>query len=151
MNEAPASTTTTGEIIQLGQITVRFLLEGKCTNGQVAMFEFAVPGGAKVPVPHYHKDFDETVYGLGGKLSFMVDGKPLDVGPGDTVFIPRGAVHGFNNFDQPEARALAVITPGLLGPDFFKEIGAIVNAGGPPDIESIKRVYQKHGLVPAKP
>ena len=48
-------------------------------------------------------------------------------------------------------KALAVITPALLGPDFFKEAAAIVNAGGPPDLEKLKVVLAKHGLVVAMP
>lgn len=43
------------EIIRVGPIGIRFLLEAADTNGSVAMFEFTVPVGAKVPVPHYHK------------------------------------------------------------------------------------------------
>ena len=38
------------EIIRVGQIGIRFLLEPADTNGSVAMFEFTVPVGAKVPV-----------------------------------------------------------------------------------------------------
>src|SRR5512146_2585630 len=139
------------EIIQVGQIAIRFLLESADTNGSVAMFEFTVPVGAKVPVPHYHKAYDETIYGVEGVVTFTVEGKPVDVGPGETCFIPRGAVHGFNNFRQTDVKALAVITPALLGPDFFREAAAIVNAGGPPDVERLKAVLLRHGLVPAKP
>jgi len=140
-------TMTTSEVIRIGQVTVKFLLEGKDTNGQMAMFEFMVPVGAKVPVPHYHERYDETVYGLDGSMTFTVEGKRLEIGPGETCFIPRGAVHGFNNFGNEDAKALAVITPGILGPDFFRECGAIVNAGGPPDLERLKAVLQRHGLV----
>ena len=113
------------------------------------MFEFTVPVGAKVPVPHYHKAYDETIYGVEGVVTFTVEGKPIDIGPGQTCFIPRGAVHGFNNLTRTDVRALAVITPALLGPDFFREAAAIVNAGGPPDVEKLKAVLLKHGLVPA--
>jgi quercetin dioxygenase-like cupin family protein len=139
------------EIIQVGRIGIRFLLEAPDTNGAVAMFEFTVPAGAKVPVPHSHKHYDETIYGVEGVVTFTVEGKPVDVGPGDYCFVPRGAVHGFNNLKQSDVKALAVITPALLGPDFFKETAAIVNAGGPPDVEKIKAVMLKHGLVPAMP
>lgn len=142
---------TPKETIRLGGISVHFLLEGKDTNGKMAMFEFTVPAGAKVPVPHYHEKYDETIYGLEGILTFTVDEKPEDVGPGDTCFVPRGAVHGFKNSHPKDAKALAVITPGILGPDFFREISIIANAGGPPDIEKIKAVYQRHGLVPMMP
>ena len=139
------------EIIRVGQIGIRFLLEAADTNGSVAMFEFTVPAGAKVPVPHSHKAYDETIYGVEGVVTFTVEGKPVDIGAGETCFIPRGVVHGFNNFKQTDAKALAIITPALLGPDFFKEAAAIVNADCPPDVEKLKAVMLKHGLVPAMP
>ena len=136
------------EIIRVGQLEINFLLTAADTNGSLAMFEFTVPVGAKVPLPHSHKHYDETIYGLEGVLTFTVDGKQVPIGPGESRFIPRGAVHGFNNLKQTAAKALAVVTPALIGPDFFKEAAAIVNAGGPPDIEKLKAVMAKHGLVP---
>jgi quercetin dioxygenase-like cupin family protein len=139
------------EVIQVGQVGIRFLLESADTNGSVAMFEFTVPAGAKVPVPHFHKLYDETIYGVEGVVTFTVEGKPVDIGPGETCFIPRGAVHGFNNLKQTDVKALAAITPALLGPEFFREAAVIVNAGGPPDVEKLKAVLLKHGLVPAMP
>ena len=139
------------EIIRAGQIEVRFLLESKDSNGQLAMFEFTVPAGAKVPLPHSHAHYDETIYGLEGVMTFTVNGQPMDIAAGETCFIPRGAVHGFNNLKPAKAKALAVVTPALIGPDFFREMAAIVNAGGPPDLEKIKAVMTRHGLVPALP
>jgi quercetin dioxygenase-like cupin family protein len=136
------------ETIRCGQITVDFLMEAADTNGTSTMFEFTVPAGARVPVPHYHENFDETVYGLAGIMTFTVDGKVINIGAGETYFIPRGAVHGFNNLQTEDAKALAVITPALLGPGYFKEIGEIVNAGGPPDVGKLKLVMTKHGLIP---
>jgi quercetin dioxygenase-like cupin family protein len=139
------------EIIQVGQIGIRFLLESADTNGAVAMFEFTVPAGAKVPAPHSHQHYDETIYGVAGVVTFTLEGKPVDIGPGESCFIPRGAVHGFNNLKPTDAKALAIITPALLGRDFFKETAALVNAGGPPDVEKLKAVLLKHGLVSAPP
>ena len=136
------------ETIKIGQTTIDFLLESADTNGSVAMFEFGVPAGAKVPLPHYHEHYDETIYGIEGVITFTVEGKPIDIAPGESYFIPRGAVHGFNNLRAENAKALAVITPALLGPNFFKECSEIVNAGGPPDIEKLRTVMNKHGLVP---
>lgn len=139
------------ETIKAGQVTINFLLEASDTNGSAAMFEFTVPAGARVPVPHYHENFDETIYGLGGVMTFTVDGKTIDITPGETCFIPRGAVHGFNNLKQKDATALAVITPALLGPIYFKEVAEIINAGGPPDLEKLELIMAKHGLIPAMP
>lgn len=139
------------EIIRIGQLGIKFLLEGADTNGSVAMFEFTVPVGAKVPLPHSHERYDETIYRVEGVLTFTVDGKTIEIGKGESYFIPRGAVHGFNNQKQTDAKALAVVTPALIGPDFFRESAAIVNAGGPPDAEKLKGVLAKHGLVAAMP
>ncbi len=139
------------EIIRVGQIAIRFRLESKDSNGQLAMFEFTVPAGAKVPVPHSHEHYDETIYGLEGVVTFTVNGQPVDIAAGDTCFIPRGAVHGFDNLKPSDAKALAVVTPALIGPEFFREMAAIINVGGPPDVEKLKAVMTRHGLVPALP
>ena len=139
------------EIIRLGQIEVRFLLESKDTSGQLIAFEFTVPAGVKVPAPHSHTHYDETICGLEGVMTFTVNGHPTDIGPGDACFIPRGAVHGFNNLKPASAKALAVATPALIGPEYFRDIAAIMNAGGPPDLEKIKAVMTRHGLIPAPP
>lgn len=136
------------ETIRCGQVQVDFLLEAADTNGSASVFEFTVPPGSKVPIPHYHENFDETIYGLAGVMTFTVDGKAIDIAPGETCFIPRGAVHGFNNLRREDAKALAVVTPALLGPIYFREVGDIINAGGPPDIEKLKMIMAKHGLVP---
>ena len=78
-------------------------------------------------------------------------GRVTEVASGETLFIPCGAVHGFNNLKPSNAKALAVVTPALIGPEFFREMAAIINVGGPPDMERIKAVMNRHGLVPAPP
>jgi len=136
------------EKIRIGQIEINFHLEASDTNGVLTMFEFLVPVGAKVPLPHYHESFDEIIYGLEGIMTFTVDRKTVELEKGQSLFIPKGAVHGFNNLSRQDAKALAVSTPGLIGSEYFKELAIIVNAGGPPDIEKIKVVFKKYGLVP---
>jgi quercetin dioxygenase-like cupin family protein len=138
------------EVIRLGQIGVKFLLEAADTNGALAMFEFTVPARARVPVPHSHVQYDETIYGVEGVITFTVEGKAVPIGPGESCFIRRGAVHGFKNLHGQEAKALAMVTPAKIGPDFFHEMAAIVNAGVPPDVERLTEIMLRHGLVPAQ-
>ena len=144
-------TTPASEEIRLGGLAIRFLLEGKASGGSVAMFEFDVASGAKVPVAHSHDAYEETIYGLDGVVTFTVAGQRSELSRGDVLCIPRGRVHRFDNFHATEARALAVITPGILGPDYFREIGAVLKAaaGGPPDHAAIGEVMRRHGLTPA--
>lgn len=139
------------EEIRIGGLAIRFLLEGKVSAGSVAMFEFDVAAGAKVPIAHSHDAYEETIYGLEGVLTFTVDGRKIDVGPGQVLCIPRGAVHRFDNTRGVDTKTLAIVTPGILGPDYFREIAAVVQAaaGGPPDQAALAAVMRRHGLTPA--
>jgi quercetin dioxygenase-like cupin family protein len=80
------------ETIRVGPLTIRFLLSGHNSSGGVAAFERAVPGARRLPAAaHSHDHYEETIYGIDGVLTRTVDGKPIDVGPGRAICIPRGA------------------------------------------------------------
>jgi quercetin dioxygenase-like cupin family protein len=139
------------EKIQIGQLGIRFLVEGQESGGSVAVFEFEVPVGARVPAAHSHDGYEETIYGVEGVLTFIVDDHPIEIRPGEAFCIARGAVHRFENYHAVDAKALAIVSPGILGPDYFREIAAIVNvsAGGPPNMAALAEVMRRHGLTPA--
>jgi len=145
------------EEIRIGQLVIRFLLEGTGSNNSIAMFHLDVPAGAKVPAAHSHDAYEETIYGLEGILTMTVwdhvGGRVIEVGPGDVLCIPRGVVHRFDNLHPGLSRSLAVITPGILGPEYFREIAAVAQAaalsGTPPNPAAIAEVMLRHGLTPA--
>jgi quercetin dioxygenase-like cupin family protein len=138
------------ETIRIGGLEIRFLRDKHDTQGSLDLFEMDVPPEGRMPVPHYHRDWDETVYGLVGAVTFTIGGALRTVGPGDTVFIPRGVVHGFDNRSGAPATGLCMLTPGVLGPEYFREIARLAS-GGPPDPVKMREVMQRHGLVPAPP
>lgn len=142
------------ETIQCGHLTIRFLMTGEHSNGSIAAFEMTVPGAQGVPAPaHSHDRYEETIYGIEGVLLWTVEGKRLDVGPGQALTIPRGAIHRFDNNTDKDAKALCVITPAILGPGYFREIAAVALAaqGGPPDRAKMVEIMLRHGLTPAMP
>ena len=141
------------EAIQIGGMKIQFLVEASDSNGSAAVFRCDLPAAAQLPVPHSHDGFEETVYGLSGVTVWTVDGVPTEIGPGDAVCIPRGAVHGFAVSGDHDASILCVATPALFGPDYFREIAAVVDAAvdGPPDREAMMEVMKRHGLTPAVP
>ncbi len=85
------------EMIQVGALSVRFLVEAADSNGSASIFECFVPADSKMPAPHSHDAFEETIYGLEGITTWTVDGRTLDIHPGEAFCVPRGAVHGFDN------------------------------------------------------
>lgn len=55
---------------------------------------------------------------------------------------------------RPQAitfEALCVITPAAIGPEYFREAAAVINAaaGGPPDQVKMAEIMRRHGLTPA--
>ncbi len=144
-------TTTMRDEIKVGGMAIRFLVDGEESGGSVAVFEFDVPTGTRVAAGHSHDGYEETIYGLEGVLTWTLEGAPIDVGPGQALLIPRGVVHQFDNVGDVDAKALAVVTPGILGPDYFREVAAILDAAadGPPDVGALGEVMRRHGLTPA--
>jgi quercetin dioxygenase-like cupin family protein len=142
---------TTASPIRVGQLEVQFLVDDIQSAGSATVFEVAVPAGARVPAPHSHDHFEETVYGLAGALTFTIDGDKSEIEPGDALVIRRGQVHHFENLGVDEARFLSVATPGVFRPAYFEEIAAVLDAGGPPDLQALAGVMRRHGLTPAPP
>jgi len=143
--------TDRGEVIRVGSLEIRFLVEGADSNGSVAVFEAAVPPGGQPPASHSHDAYEETIYGLRGVTTWTIDGRSVEIGTGDATCIERGVIHRFENHGSAEATFLAVVSPGVLGPDFFREMGAVIAAAtdGPPDRQAIGEVMGRHGLTPA--
>ncbi len=139
------------EVISVGALTMEFLVEGTDSDGSVSQFVVGVPEGARVPAPHFHDAYEETLFGLEGTVTWTVGGEEHRVGPGEALCIRRGVVHGFTNPGPGPARQLVTVAPGVLGPDFFRELGAVVAAAadGPPDQAAIGAVMRRHGLTPA--
>ena len=138
------------ETIRFNGLELRFLHNKDDTEGSVDVFEMVVQPNARMPVPHHHDRWDETVYGLTGVTTWRVDGQDIQVGPGQSVFIKRGIVHGFRNDTQEPARCLCILAPGVLGPAYFREMLQLLS-GGAPDMSKMKETMLRYGLVPAPP
>src|SRR5829696_4230019 len=112
--------------IRVGALQVRFLVEPDDSNGSVSCFECYVPAQGMMPAPHSHDAFEETIYGLDGVTTWTVDGQVREIGMGDALCLPRGAVHGFDNQATEDAMFLAISTPGVMRPDYFREVHAVL-------------------------
>jgi quercetin dioxygenase-like cupin family protein len=140
------------ETIHLGPLAVRFLITGDDATGSLALFELTVPAAQRLAAPaHSHDHYEETIYGIEGVLTWTVNGKRIDVGPGQALCIPRSAVHRFDNAGTQDVKALCAITPAAIGPQYFRESAAVINAaaGGPPDRVKMAEIMRRHGLTPA--
>lgn len=66
---------------------------------------------------------------------------------------PQGAVHRFDNLGNVDVKQLAVISPAIMGPAYFREAAEAIDAavGGPPDRAKMMEVFRRHGMTLATP
>jgi len=134
-------------LVRVGALEIRYLVDG-ARQGGLGVFEMSVPPGANVPPPHSHTENEECVYVLDGVLRYRVDDVTRDLGPGEWMSTPRGSVHHFSNSGTETVRALVILTPDI-GEQYFRDVAAVVDAGGPPDRAKLLAVMGRYGLVPA--
>ena len=142
------------ETLRLGLLAVRFLITGENSSGSVAAFELFVPSAERLTAPaHSHDHYEETIYAIDGVSTWTVDGRQIDVGPGQALCIPRGAIHRVDNHGSQDVKALCVITPAAIGPRYFRESAEVINAavGGLPERAKLAEIMLRHGLTPAPP
>jgi quercetin dioxygenase-like cupin family protein len=140
------------ETIKIGPLGIRFVVTGEDSQDSVSVFEVRVPAGQKLAAPAHKNDaYEEILYGIQGVLTWTVDDTPIEVGPGQALCIPRGAVHRFDNFGNEDVKQLAVISPAIMGPAFFREAAEVISAsaGGPPDRQKMMDVFRRHGMTVA--
>jgi mannose-6-phosphate isomerase-like protein (cupin superfamily) len=135
------------EVIRVGQMEIRYV-QAAGNGCDLGCFELRLPPGSNVPPPHSHSSNEELVYVLEGTLRYTVGSETRDLQPGDSMATPRGVVHGFSNPHAVLARALVINTPDI-GPQYFREVGSIINADGPPDRARLMAAMKSYGLVPA--
>jgi quercetin dioxygenase-like cupin family protein len=136
------------ETIEMVGLRLRFLQSKEDTGGSLDAFEMIVQPNARVPIPHYHESWDETIVGMMGVTTWRVNGRDADLAPGQSLFIKRGIVHSFRNDTQEAASCLCILTPGALGTAYFREMAALLG-GGAPDPAKLKETMLRYGLVPA--
>ena len=137
-------------VIKIGQLEIRYLIDGTVSGAAMGVFELTVPAGARVPPAHSHRNNEEIIYVLEGMLRYTVDDETRDLRPGQRMYTPRGSVHAFSNPHAESARALIILTPDI-GAQYFRDVAEVVDAPTGPDPKRMAEVMTRYGLVLAPP
>jgi quercetin dioxygenase-like cupin family protein len=135
--------------INVGKLRIRYLIDGS-RDASMGLFELTVPPASNVPPPHSHSSNEEIVHVLEGTLRYTVGSETRDLSPGQSMHTPKGVVHAFSNPSDAVARALIIMSPDV-GAQYFRDVAAVANAGGPPDKAALVAIMSRYGLVPAPP
>ena len=105
IKDVPAFTTKDGS-------EIRELLahRNSCIQKQ-SLAEARLPAGAST-TPHHHPVTEEIYYILEGSGSMQIGEAQREVGPGDAIAIPPGAVHQIANTGEGTLKFLCCCTPG---------------------------------------
>lgn len=133
-------------VLKIGQLEIRYLIDGTVAGAGVGVFELTVPPGARVPPAHSHSGNEEVVYVLDGVLRYTVDDETRDLTPGQRMYTPRGSVHAFSNPHDGTAQALIILTPDI-GLQYFRDVAEVAGAPGGPDPAKMAAVMTRYGLV----
>ena len=106
----PANAGTVFNVIG-DQFTIK--LAAQQTQGALTLLEIITPPGGGPP-PHYHLNHDELFMVQEGRVSFFLQSRWTELGPGGVVFVPRGSVHTFRNVGDVPARQHGLVTPSGL-------------------------------------
>ncbi len=134
------------ETLDVMQDQVVVLVPGSSTKDRFELFEVSGPEGSGPP-PHAHP-WQEVYFIEDGRLLVEMDGvAPREVGAGDTVIIPDGAVHRFE-VRTTTARFL-IATSGGRASKFFTDMSRTVGsvAPGPDSLPAIIEVAKRNGLT----
>jgi quercetin dioxygenase-like cupin family protein len=131
----------------LGEL-VRFKLVSSDTGGHFCLATITSPPGGGPP-PHRHRDCDEIFYIVKGSYAFLLEGQKHTVGPGTTVYVPRGSAHAYKNVGQARGSFVSFHTPGGFE-NFFLDAGTMCTDPDAPapsfDVEKVISMIGKNGM-----
>ncbi len=113
------------------------------TGGELLVIEQAnaFPGG---PPRHQHHEQDEWFYVVAGKYLVEVAGEMHHLGPGDSIFAPRGVPHGWALDGEEAGRLLIAFQPAGQMEEFF---AATADMAGMPSPTELKPLFEAHGMT----
>ncbi|MCF4098425.1 cupin domain-containing protein [Maritalea mediterranea] len=119
------------------------LLPREATGGSISVVDSLSPVGSGPP-RHVHEAEDETFVVLTGRCSFWLEGETFEKGPGESVYVPRGAEHTFQIIGDAPSRHLVILTPG--GFEYFFTEMAAGQFDIPADMPAIEAAAKRHNL-----
>jgi mannose-6-phosphate isomerase-like protein (cupin superfamily) len=90
------------------------------TGGSFSVHDNIMPAGSPGPLPHLHRNHEETFYVLEGELTVRVGERRFTAPVGSFVVIPRGVVHQPSNPGTEPTRVLLIFSPSGME-HFFEE------------------------------
>jgi mannose-6-phosphate isomerase-like protein (cupin superfamily) len=149
MDMLPVEGSTDVETLRVGHDEISVLAGSADTGGDLFAVELRMPPGGGPPVMHRHAP-SEVYRVLAGEMTFYVtdtDGRTRRrvAGAGETVTLAGDTPHTIRNESAQDAVAFGVHAPGGVMEGFSRAAAALA-ADGPPLMEDVLVVAERHGI-----
>ncbi len=115
---------------------LNFIATGAETNGKYFLSKTVIPAGDSGPPLHSHSKEDESFFLTSGKLKFAINGKEIELKPGEFLNIEKGEKHTWKNDSNEDAELIITFAPAGIE-NMFVELDR--------DIGNIKEIGIKYG------
>jgi mannose-6-phosphate isomerase-like protein (cupin superfamily) len=109
---------------------VTFLATAASSGGALLAFENLLPAGIAGPPMHHHPRQEERFTVLSGSLRLTLEGTPHTLDVGETLVVPAGARHTFDNRNGGAVGMRVELRPALESEQLFAGIIRAANQRG---------------------
>ena len=92
---------------------ITFMQTARDTDGELLEFELELTPDGSVPGAHVHPEQEERFHVLSGRMKFRRGFRRIVAEAGETVVVPAGTVHKFENAGDDVARCRVEVVPAL--------------------------------------
>ena len=92
---------------------ITFMQTASDTDGELLEFELELTPDGSVPGAHVHPQQEERFHVLSGRMKFRRGFRRIVAEAGETVIVPAGTVHKFENAGDDVARCRVEVVPAL--------------------------------------
>ena len=136
-----------GEVLAMFDATLTIKTGASASGNRFSLLEGRFQTGGFAPLPHIHRDEDESFFVLEGRFAFRIDARQFEREAGAFVHVPPGHLHGFKSAGDTPGRILVLHAPPL---DRFFLGMADLAATGVMDRDALATLMERHGMeVPA--
>jgi mannose-6-phosphate isomerase-like protein (cupin superfamily) len=116
-----------GDVISnpAARMTLRLLQTAGSTDGELLEMEATYEPGSIEPPAHFHPAQDERFEIRSGTMRARVDDIERDLGPGESIELPRGTVHAMWNAGDEPVVLVWQTRPALRTEEFFETVAKL--------------------------
>lgn len=130
-----------------GLIPLATKLSGRDTSGELFIFQHTDMGKGGPP-RHVHHAQDEWFYVVKGEFAMEVGDQKYRLGPGDSLFAPRGVPHAWAHIGDGPGTLITAVSPAGTFESFIRETTRHAQV---PSEADVAKAFAAHGMTVVGP